>query len=63
MADWKKNRLKYQMAKDAAQQADNYAKRKRKAIARQEAARKAAFEKLLLERWQARQEAKRHDGV
>lgn len=60
--DSKQHRHLFMMAKDRAMYADDYAKRKKYAIEKQQKKKKAAFEKLLLERWQARQEAK-HESI
>lgn len=58
MADWKKNRQKFQMPHDRVERCMRYVKA--------EAKRKRQFDKLLLERWKARQAAKNggvgHDG-
>ena len=84
MADWKKNRQKFQMPHDRVERCMRYvmavekAKRKaekaKRAAARPEPAQGTAaarpepaqgtaeFEALLLERWQARQEAKKQEG-
>lgn len=58
MADWKKNRQKFQMPHDRVERCMRYVKAVEKGQERAEKARKAAFDKLLLERWQARQENK-----
>lgn len=62
MADWKKNRQKFQMPHDRVERCMRYVKAVGKGQERAEKARKAAFDKLLLERWQARQEAKKQEG-
>lgn len=62
MADWKKNRQKFQMPHDRVERCMRYVKAVEKGQERAEKARKAAFDKLLLERWQARQEAKKQEG-
>ena len=54
MADWKKNRQKFQMPHDRVERCMRYVKAVEKGQERAEKARKAAFDKLLLERWQAR---------
>lgn len=61
MADWKKNRQKFQMPHDRVERCMRYVKavekdEKRAEKARKAQARKARFDALLLERWQARQE-------
>lgn len=62
MADWKKNKLKFQMPHDRVERCMNCIKADKRA----EAIRRAAFDKLLLERWKVRQDAKNgevgHDG-
>ena len=74
MADWKKNRQKFQMPHDRVERCMRYAKAVEKAKRKAEQARKAAarpepaqgtaaFDKLLLERWQARLEAKKHGEI
>lgn len=55
MADWKKNRQKFQMPHDRVERCMRYVKAKESKQERAEKARKARFEALLLERWQARQ--------
>lgn len=73
MADWKKNRQKFQMPHVRVERCMRYVKAVEKDERRAEKARKAAarpepaqgtaeFEALLLERWQARQEAKKQEG-
>lgn len=62
MTDWKKNRQKFQMPHDRVERCMRYVKAVEKGQERAEKARKAAFDKLLLERWQARQEAKKQEG-
>lgn len=62
MADWKKNRQKFQMPHDRVERCMRYVKAVEKDERRAEMARKARFEALLLERWQARQEAKKTGG-
>ena len=54
MADWKKNRQKFQMPHDRVERCMRYVKAVEKDERRAEKARKARFEALLLERWQAR---------
>lgn len=61
MGDWKKNRQKFQMPHDRVERCMRYVKAVEKGQERAEKARKAAFDKLLLERWQARQ-ANRENG-
>ena len=58
MADWKKNRQKFQMPHDRVERYMRYVKAVEKDEKRAEKARKARFDALLLERWQARQENK-----
>lgn len=58
MADWKKNRQKFQMPHDRVERCMRYVKAVEKDEKRAEKARKARFDALLLERWQARQENK-----
>lgn len=62
MADWKKNRQKFQMLHDRVERCMRYVKAVEKDELRAEKARKARFDTLLLERWQARQEAKKQEG-
>lgn len=62
MADWKKNRQKFQMPHDRVERCMRYVKAVEKDELRAEKARKARFDALLLERWQARQEAKKQEG-
>lgn len=73
MADWKKNRQKFQMPHDRVERCVRYVKAVEKAKRKAEKAKRAAarpepaqgtteFETLLLERWQARQEAKKQEG-
>lgn len=62
MADWKKNRQKFQMPHDRVERCMRYVMAVEKDERRAEKARKARFEALLLERWQARQEAKKQEG-
>ena len=62
MADWKKNRQKFQMPHDRVERCMRYVKAVEKDEKRAEKARKARFDALLLERWQARQEAKKQEG-
>lgn len=65
MADWKKNRQKFQMPHDRVERCMRYVKaeKAKRAAARPEPAKGTAeFEALLLERWQARQEAKKQEG-
>ena len=52
MADWKKNRQKFQMPHDRVE----------RCMRPEPAQGTAEFEALLLERWQARQEAKKQEG-
>ncbi len=61
MADWKKNRQKFQMPHDRVERCIRYVKAVEKGEKRAEAARKAKFDALLLERWQARQAAKQQE--
>ena len=61
MADWKKNRQKFQMPHDRVERCMRYVKAVEKDEKRAEKARKARFDALLLERWQARQ-ANREKG-
>lgn len=63
MADWKKNKRKFQMPHDRVERCMRYVKAVEKGKERADAARKARFDALLLERWQARQEAKNHDEI
>lgn len=58
MADWKKNRQKFQMPHDRVERCMRYVTAVEKDEKRAEKAKKARFDALLLERWQARQEAK-----
>lgn len=58
MADWKKNRQKFQMPHDRVERCMRYVKAVEKDEKRAE---KARFDALLLERWQARQ-ANREKG-
>lgn len=58
MADWKKNRQKFQMPHDRVERCLRYVKAVEKGQERAEKARKARFEALLLERWNARQVTK-----
>lgn len=58
MADWKKNRQKFQMPHDRVERCMRYVKAVEKDEKRAVKARKARFDALLLERWQARQENK-----
>lgn len=58
MADWKKNRQKFRMPHDRVERCMRYVKAVEKDEKRAEKARKARFDKLLLERWMARQEKK-----
>lgn len=62
MTDWKKNRQKFQMPHDRVERCMRYVKAVEKDERRAEKAGKARFEALLLERWQARQEAKKQEG-
>ena len=73
MADWKKNRQKFQMPHDRVERCMRYVKAVEKAKRKAEKAKRAAarpepaqgtaeIEALLLERWQARQEAKKQEG-
>ena len=62
MADWKKNRQKFQMPHDRVERCMRYVKAVEKAKRKAEKAKRAEFEALLLERWQARQEAKKQEG-
>ena len=55
MADWKKNRQKFQMPHDRVERCMRYVTAVEKNEKRAEKARKARFDALLLERWQARQ--------
>ena len=72
MADWKKNRQKFQMPHDRVERCMRYVKAVEKAKRKAEKAKRAAarpepaqgtaeFDKLLLDRWKARQ-AKKEDG-
>ena len=61
MADWKKNRQKFQMPHDRVERM-RYVTAVEKDEKRAEKAKKARFDALLLERWQARQEAKKQEG-
>ena len=54
MADWKKNRQKFQMPHDRVERCMRYVTAVEKNEKRAEKARKARFDALLLERWQAR---------
>ena len=56
MADWKKNRQKFQMPHDRVERCMWYVKAVEKDERRAEKARKARFEALLLERWNANRE-------
>ena len=58
MADWKKNRQKFQMPHDRVERCMRYVMAVEKGQERAEKARKARFEALLLERWNARQSVK-----
>ena len=58
MADWKKNRQKFQMPHDRVERCMRYVKAVEKGEKRAEKARKAKFDALLLERWNARQVTK-----
>ena len=73
MADWKKNRQKFQMPHDRVERCMRYVKAVEKAKRKADKAKRAAarpepaqgtaeFEALLLERWKARQEAKKQEG-
>lgn len=73
MADWKKNRQKFRMPHDRVERCMRYVKAVEKAKRKAEKAKRAAarpepvqgtaeFEALLLERWKARQEAKKQEG-
>lgn len=73
MADWKKNRQKFQMPHDRVERCMRYVKAIEKAKRKAEKAKRTAarpepaqgtdeFEALLLERWQARQEDKKQEG-
>lgn len=73
MADWKKNRQKFQMPHDRVERCMRYVKAVEKAKRKAEKAKRAAarpepvqgtaeFEALLLERWKAWQEAKKQEG-
>lgn len=62
MADWKKNRQKFQMPLDRVERCMRYVTAVEKDEKRAEKAKKARFDALLLERWQARQEAKKQEG-
>lgn len=62
MADWKKNRQKFQMPHDRVERCMRYVKAVEKGEKRAEKARKAKFDALLLERWQARQAKKQEGG-
>ena len=73
MADWKKNRQKFQMPHDRVERCMRYVKAVEKAKRKAEKAKRAAarpepvqgtaeFEALLLEHWKARQEAKKQEG-
>lgn len=62
MADWKKNRQKFQMPHDRVKRCMRYVTAVEKDEKRAEKAKKARFDALLLERWQARQEAKKQEG-
>lgn len=61
MADWKKNWQKFQMPHDRVERCMRYVTAVEKNEKRAEKARKARFDALLLERWQARQ-ANREKG-
>lgn len=54
MADWKKNKRKFQMPYDRVERCMRYVKAIEKDEKRAEKARKARFDALLLERWKAR---------
>lgn len=54
MADWKKNQQKFQMPHDRVERCMRYVTAVEKNEKRAEKARKARFDALLLERWQAR---------
>lgn len=58
MADWKKNRQKFQMPHDRVERCMRFVKAVEKGEKRAEKARKAKFDALLLERWNARQVTK-----
>ena len=62
MADWKKNRQKFQMPHGRVERCMRYVTAVEKDEKRAEKAKKARFDALLLERWQARQEAKKQEG-
>lgn len=62
MADWKKNRQKFQMPHDRVERCMRYVTAVEKDEKRAEKAKKARFDALLLEPWQARQEAKKQEG-
>lgn len=62
MADWKKNRQKFQMPHDRVERCMRYVTAVEKDEKRAEKAKKARFDALLLERWQAWQEAKKQEG-
>lgn len=62
MADWEKNRQKFQMPHDRVERCMRYVTAVEKDEKRAEKAKKARFDALLLERWQARQEAKKQEG-
>ena len=53
---------KFQMPHDRVERCMRYVKAVEKGETRAEKARKAKFDALLLERWQARQEAKKQEG-
>ncbi len=61
MADWKKNRQKFQMPHDRVERCMRYVMAVKKGQERAEKAKKARFDALLLERWNARQ-AKKENG-
>ena len=62
MADWKKNRQKFQMPHDRVERCMRYVTAVEQDEKRAEKATKARFDALLLEGWQARQEAKKQEG-
>ena len=61
MAEWKKNRQKFQMPHDRVERCMRYVMAVEKGQKRAEKAKKAAFDKLLLDRWKARQAAKKQE--
>lgn len=63
MADWKKNRQKFQMPHDRVERCMRYVKAVEKGEKRAEKARKAKSDALLLERWKARQANKENSDA